>query len=86
MDKKLLKNLKNFSSDDYVNIESFLSFTKDTQELRDSLASLESLGYIKVVYSEVAGPLIPNPLPPNRLLLDSSDSLYLRPCHLLFLQ
>ena len=51
MDKKLLKNLKNFSSDDYVNIESFLSFTKDTQELRDSLASLESLGYIKVVYS-----------------------------------
>ena len=49
MDKKLLKNLKNFSSDDYVNIESFLSFTKDTQELRDSLASLESLGYIKVV-------------------------------------
>lgn len=51
MDKQLLENLKKYSSDSNVNIESFLSSTNDTQELRDSLASLENLGYIKVVYS-----------------------------------
>ena len=51
MDIELLKRLSEYSSQNNVDIKSFLSSTKDTQELRDSLKSLEDLGYIKVIYS-----------------------------------
>lgn len=48
---ELLKRLLEHSAGNNVDIKSFLSTTRDTQELRDSLKTLENLGYIKVVYS-----------------------------------
>lgn len=51
MDIELLKRLSEHSFQNNVDVKSFLSSTKDTQELRDSLKSLEDLGYIKVIYS-----------------------------------
>ena len=51
MDNDLLKRLWKYSSGNNVDVQSFLSSTKDTQSLRDSLKTLESLGYIKVIYS-----------------------------------
>ena len=51
MDIELLKRLSEHSFQNNVDVKSFLSSSKDTQELRDSLKSLEDLGYIKVIYS-----------------------------------
>ena len=51
MHNDLLKRLLEHSSGNNVDIRSFLSSTRDTQELRDSLKALEDLGYINVIYS-----------------------------------